>query len=211
MPATDGILAEQFDSLEQQEQTATLGMWVFIATEILLFGGLFTAYVIYRTTYPHQFAVAGEHSNVLLGTVNTAILLTSSFFMACAVYSTRLDRQWRTVGYLSCTLVLALAFLALKGLEYSEHISEGLFPGKSFRTDLSPQVELFFWLYFVMTGLHALHVFIGFCVLSVIALMTLAGKFSREYSNPLEVSGLYWHFVDIVWVFLYPLFYLIHK
>ncbi len=211
MPATESILAEQFDSLEQQEQTATVGMWVFIATEILFFGGLFTAYTVYRTTYPHEFAIGSEHSNVMLGTVNTAILLTSSFFMAFAVRSAKVGRNLATLGFLGCTLILALAFLAFKGLEYSEHISEGLFPGRFFRSDLPPQVELFFWLYFVMTGLHAFHVLIGFCVLSVIALMALAGKFSREYSNPVEVAGLYWHFVDIVWVFLYPLFYLIHK
>jgi cytochrome c oxidase subunit 3 len=209
MRASDGILAEQFDSLEQQEETATLGMWVFLATEILFFGGLFLAYTVCRTTYPHEFALASQHANVLLGTINTAVLLTSSFFMALAVQSAKLGKARAVLGFLAATILLAFAFLALKGLEYSQHISDHLWPGRSFDPSLSPRIELFFWLYFVMTGLHALHVFIGICVLSVIALMTLAGKFSAEYSNPVEVSGLYWHFVDIVWVFLYPLFYLI--
>ena len=211
MRATDGILAEQFDTLEQQEQVATAGMWVFLATEILFFGGLFLAYTVCRITYPHDFATASRHTNVMLGTMNTAVLLTSSFFMALAVQSAKLGKRSAVVAFLVGTIVLALVFLALKGIEYSEHISDGLFPGGSFRKTLSPRIELFFWLYFVMTGLHAVHVLIGVCVLSVIALMALRGKFSKEYSNPVEVSGLYWHFVDIVWVFLYPLFYLIPK
>jgi cytochrome c oxidase subunit 3 len=203
------LLGEQFDSLEQQEQTATLGMWVFLATEILFFGGLFTAYAVMRTTYPHQFALASHHANVMLGTINTAVLLTSSFFMAFAVRSAKLGDNRAVVLFLALTILLAFAFLALKGLEYSEDIADHLAPGASFDPKLPRQVELFFWLYFLMTGLHALHVFIGICVLSVILLMALAGKFSPAYSNPVEVSGLYWHFVDIVWVFLYPLFYLI--
>ncbi len=203
------ILAEQFNSLKQQEQASTVGMWIFLATEVLFFGGLFLAYTVLRTTYPHDFAVASHHANLLLGTVNTAVLLTSSLFMAFAVQSGKLGQKGATAGFLALTIVLALVFLGLKGLEYSEHISHHLWPGRGFDPSLSPHVELFFWLYFVMTGLHAVHVFIGVCILSVITVMSLAGKFSREYSNPVEVSGLYWHFVDIVWVFLYPLFYLI--
>ena len=209
MHASDGILAEQFDSLEQQEQTATLGMWVFLATEILFFGGLFVAYTVCRTTYPRDFAIASHHANILLGTINTAVLLTSSFFMALAVQSAKLGSNRAVIKFLIATILLALAFLALKGLEYGEQISDHLWPGPSFNPALSRHVELFFWLYFAMTGLHALHVFIGICVLSVIALMALAGRFSVEYSTPVEISGLYWHFVDIVWVFLYPLFYLL--
>jgi cytochrome c oxidase subunit 3 len=211
MRITKSLLAEQFDSLEHQEQTATVGMWVFLATEILFFGGLFTAYIVYRTAYPRAFAIASEHSNLLLGTLNTAVLLTSSFFMALAVNSAKSGRKLPLVGFLACTIVLAMLFLALKGLEYSQHISEGLLPGRSFKSEFSPQVELFFWLYFVMTGLHALHVFIGICILSFVAGMAMLGRFSTHYSTPVEVSGLYWHFVDIVWVFLYPLFYLVHK
>jgi cytochrome c oxidase subunit 3 len=211
MHDTEAVLAEQFDTPEQQEQAATAGMWMFLATEILFFGGLFMAYVVYRTTYPRDFAIASAHANVLLGTVNTAVLLTSSFFMAIAVNSVKAGKNKMLLISLAGTLILALTFLALKGLEYREHISDHLWPGAGFRKDLSPHVELFFWLYFVMTGLHAIHVFIGICILSVIAVLARKRKFSPSYCTPVEISSLYWHFVDIVWVFLYPLFYLIHR
>lgn len=204
------ILAEQFDDLEQQEIAATSGMWVFLATEILFFGGLFVAYLVYRTTYPHEFATGSSHSDVLLGTLNTAILLTSSFTMALAVEYSKEGNSKVTSLLLGITIVFGLLFVALKGLEYREHISDHLVPG-DFRKDLPKQVELFFWLYFVMTGLHALHVFIGICLLSVMAVYARAGRFSPQYHTPVKISGLYWHFVDVVWVFLYPLFYLIHK
>jgi cytochrome c oxidase subunit III len=211
MRASNCLPAEQFDSLAHQEEAATVGMWVFLATEVLFFGGLFTAYTIYRTTYPDLFARASEHSNLLLGTINTAVLLTSSLFMVFAVHAAKAGRKGPALGFLGLTILLALAFLSLKGVEYSQHISEGLLPGTRFRTDLPRQLELFFWLYFVMTGLHALHVLIGIGVLSVISIMILFTNRCTEHSHRAEIAGLYWHFVDVVWVFLYPLFYLVHQ
>jgi cytochrome c oxidase subunit 3 len=211
MPDRATILAPQFDTPAQQEEAATTGMWVFIATEVLFFGGLFLAYTVCRTTYPREFAIGSHYSALLLGTINTAILLTSSLSMAFAVSAAqRGDSKW-LVRYLVCTIVLGLAFLGLKGLEYSEHISEHLVPGAGFRKDLLHPVQLFFWLYFVMTGLHALHVLIGITVLSFMTFLASRRTFSKDYYTPIEITGLYWHFVDIVWVFLYPLFYLIHK
>jgi len=205
------ILADQFDDLEQQEHAATTGMWVFIATEVLFFGGLFLAYFVFRASYPREFAIGGERSNLFLGTINTGVLLSSSFTMALAVQFGHAGLLKRVPSLLIVTILFGVAFLAIKGLEYHQHFSDHLFPGRLFQTDLPKQTQLFFWLYFVMTGLHALHVFIGICILSVIAFLAHNGYFSERYSNPLKISGLYWHFVDVVWVFLYPLFYLIHK
>jgi cytochrome c oxidase subunit III len=204
------ILAEQFDDLDQQETAATTGMWVFLATEVIFFGGLFLAYLVFRTTYPHSFAVGSAHTDIMLGTLNTAILLTSSFTMALAVKFAELGNPRPTAFLLAATIAFGLAFLALKGFEYDEHIRDNLFPGH-FRKDLGKPVELFFWLYFVMTGLHAIHVFIGIGVLSFLTLLVLGRRFSAEYHTPVKICGLYWHFVDVVWVFLYPLFYLVHK
>jgi cytochrome c oxidase subunit 3 len=204
------ILADQFDDLEQQETAATTGMWVFVATEVLFFGGLFLAYVVFRTTYPRAFAVGSSHTDVLFGTINTAILLTSSFTMALAVKFAGIGDARRIALLLAATITMGVIFLGFKAIEYNKHIHEHLFPG-DFRNDLGKPVELFFWLYFVMTGLHAIHVFIGICVLTVIALLAIGGRFSAEYHTPVKIAGLYWHFVDVVWVFLYPLFYLIHK
>jgi cytochrome c oxidase subunit 3 len=205
------ILSDQFEDFEQQETAATTGMWVFLATEILFFGGLFLAYLVLRTTYPHQFAVGSGLANVTLGTLNTAILLTSSFTMVLAVQSAESGASKSLVLLLLGTIAFGLVFLALKGLEYREHFQDHLFPGIQFRKDLPKQVELFYWLYFVMTGLHALHVLIGIGLLSVMAILAMRGKFSPGYHTPIKIAGLYWHFVDIVWVILYPLFYLIHK
>lgn len=203
------ILAEQFDDLEQQEETATVGMWTFLATEVLFFGGLFTTYVVYRTTYPHAFAEGSHHSNLLLGTVNTAILLTSSLTMALCVHAAQTGHRKRLMLFLSVTLVFGLAFLAVKGLEYSEHISDGLLPGAHFRSGLPHGTQLFFVLYFLTTGLHALHLIIGCGVMAVMLWLARNSRFSPRYYNPVAVTGLYWHFVDVVWVFLYPMFYLI--
>jgi cytochrome c oxidase subunit 3 len=203
------ILAEQFDDLEQQEETATVGMWTFLATEVLFFGGLFMAYVVYRTTYPHAFAVGSHHDNLLLGSMNTAVLLTSSLTMALGVHAAQEGRRKRLIVFLGITLVFGLAFLALKGLEYSEHVSEGLFPGRNFKAGLPHGTEMFFVLYFLMTGLHAVHMIVGCAVLVVMLCLARKGRFSARYYTPIEITGLYWHIVDIVWVFLYPMFYLI--
>lgn len=203
------ILAEQFDDLEHQQETATVGMWTFLATEVLFFGGLFLAYVVYRTTYPRGFVEGSHHSNLLLGTINTAVLLTSSLTMALAVHAAQVGRRARLMFFLSVTLLFGLAFLVIKGLEYSEHISEQLFPGANFMPGLPRGTEMFFVLYFLMTGLHAIHMLVGCGVIATMLRLARNGRFSPRYYTPIEVSGLYWHFVDIVWVFLYPMFYLI--
>ena len=205
----DTYPAEQFADTEQQYVAATLGMWTFLATEVLFFGGLFAAYVVYRTTYPSAFVEGSHHSNLLLGTINTAILLTSSLTMALAVHAAQVGRRARLMFFLFVTLLFGLAFLALKGLEYSEHVSEQLFPGASFTPGLPRGTEMFFVLYFLMTGLHAVHMLVGCGVITVMLGLARHGRFSERYYSPIEISGLYWHFVDIVWVFLYPMFYLI--
>ena len=204
-------LAEQFEDLPQQQEAATLGMWTFLATEILFFGGLFLSYIVYRSNYPHEFAEASRHTLVLFGTVNTAILLTSSLTMALAVHAAqRGDNKW-LVRFLLITVFLGLGFLGVKGLEYREDLAEHLLPGRSFTSELSHPAQIFWFLYWAMTGLHALHVLIGVGLISVMAWLARRLKFSPEYHTPVEVTGLYWHFVDIVWIFLYPLLYLIDR
>ena len=204
-------LAEQFDDLPQQKEAATLGMWTFLATEILFFGGMFLSYLVYRHAYPEAFALASRHTIVLYGTVNTGILLTSSLTMALAVRAAQTNRQQWLVRYLIITVVLACCFLAVKGLEYHEDLNENLWPGRHFKSTLPQQAQIFWFLYWAMTGLHALHVTVGVGLLSTIAWLAARRKFSAEYHNPVEISGLYWHFVDIVWIYLYPLLYLINR
>lgn len=211
MPEKRTILAEQFDDIQQQEHAATTGMWVFIATEVLFFGGLFVAYVIYRQAYPAEFGIGCRHSSLVLGTVNTAILLSSSFTMAIAVQFAQAGYTRRLAQLLTLTAVLGMVFLTIKGVEYQQHFVGGLVPGSFFRSDLPKQTQLFFLLYFVMTGLHALHVLIGICALGLLARRATKSSFSADYYTPIKIVDLYWHFVDVIWVFLYPLFYLIHK
>jgi len=205
------ILPEQFDDFEQQAETSISGMWAFLASEIVFFGGLFLSYIVYRTTYPQAFSAGSHQSNVLLGSINTAVLLTSSLTMALALEAARDGLRKPLVMFLSATELLGLAFLIIKGVEYAEHISFGLWPGPHFKTALPQGTELFFILYFLMTGLHAVHLIIGCGVVSVILWMACKRKFSQKYHTPVEVTGLYWHFIDLMWVFLYPLFYLIPR
>ncbi len=204
-------LQEQFEEMPQQKEAATLGMWAFLATEVLFFGAMFMSYITYRTSYPHAFAEASHHTIVLFGTVNTAILLTSSFTMALAVQAARENNIKWLFRFLIITVVFALAFLAVKGLEYREDVKEHLWPGPHFRPELPPQAQIFWVLYWIMTGVHALHVTVGVGLLSTMAWMTSRRKFSDAYYTPVEMSGLYWHFVDIIWIFLYPLLYLIQR
>jgi cytochrome c oxidase subunit 3 len=211
MPETKTPLAEQFENMAQQQEASRLGLWTFLATEILFFGGLFMGYIVYRHEYPHAFAVASQHTNVLYGTINTAILLTSSLWMALAVNSAEEGRNKQLVRYLLLTILFAVAFLGVKALEYKEDLDEHLFPGRFFSVPQEPKSELFFYFYWAMTGLHGLHVLIGIGVLSVIAFLAHRRCYSAEYHNPVEVSGLYWHFVDIVWIFLYPMLYLVDR
>jgi cytochrome c oxidase subunit 3 len=204
-------IAEQFDDMPQQQEASTLGMWTFLATEVLFFGGMFLSYVVYRYAYPQAFAEASKHTLVLFGTINTAILLTSSLTMALAVHVAQEGRTRALLVFLLITIFFACCFLGVKGLEYHQDLDEHLWPGRHFRAGLPPQAQIFWFLYWAMTGLHALHVTIGVGLLSVMARMAWRGKFSAAYYNPVDVSALYWHFVDIVWIWLYPLLYLINR
>jgi cytochrome c oxidase subunit III len=203
----------QFATLAQEREVATLGIWIFLATEVLFFGGMLASYATYRLLYADGFAEAGRHTKIVIGSVNTAVLLTSSFFMALAVRAAKLGHQRRIVLWLLLTALLGLLFEGLKGLEYYKEYEEHLVPGLNF---LFPEphakaAELFFLLYFVLTAIHALHLLIGLGIIGVMVALTLRGRFDRIYHTPIEVTGLYWHFVDIVWIFLYPLIYLIGR
>jgi cytochrome c oxidase subunit 3 len=206
-------LAHQFEDLEQQHDTATLGMWVFLVTELLFFGGLFVTYLLYRTWYPQAFAAASHHLDIFWGTTNTAVLIASSLTMALAVHAAQTNARRATVVFLVATLILGCTFLGIKGLEYTHKFHEHLVPGPLFEFEgAQPQhAQIFFSLYFVMTGLHALHMIIGIGVMAVLTAMAARGRFSADYFNPVEIGGLYWHFVDIVWIFLFPLLYLIGR
>jgi cytochrome c oxidase subunit 3 len=211
MANAPAALAEQFDDMPQQQEASTLGMWTFLATEILFFGGMFLSYIVYRQTYPQAFAEASKHTIVLFGTLNTAILLTSSLTMALAVHAAQEGRNNALFRLLLITIFLACCFLAVKGLEYHEDLKQQLWPGRHFKPGLPPQAQIYRFLYSAMTGLHALHVTIGVGLLSAIAFMARRRKFSVHYYNPIDISALYWHFVDIVWIWLYPLLYLVNR
>lgn len=211
MPEPSPMLAEQFADAEQQSEASHLGMWTFLATEVLFFGGLFMAYILYRHVYPEGFAEGSRHTDLLYGTLNTGILLTSSLTMALAVHAAQDNRKQTTVRCLLLTLLFAFGFLVVKGFEYHEDYVERLIPGSDFNPELPQRAQIFFWLYWTMTGLHAIHVTVGIGVLAVIAVLAKRGRFSSRYFTPVEVAGLYWHFVDLVWIFLYPLLYLIDR
>ena len=206
-------LQHHFDSMEQQRDASALGMWVFLVTEILFFGGLFLAYTVYRAQYPRAFAEASRHLDITLGTLNTAVLIISSLTMALAVYSAALGRRKAIMGFLGATMALGATFLGVKAVEYTHKFHDHLVPGAGFRFPGpdAKQAEIFFSLYFAMTGLHAAHMVIGLGLLTVLVLQAKKGRYGPEYYTPVEISGLYWHFVDIVWIFLFPLLYLIGR
>jgi cytochrome c oxidase subunit 3 len=214
-------LAHQFDDLEQQHEADTLGMWVFLATEIMFFGGLFAGYTIYRGMYLPAFEAGSRLLDVRLGTINTAVLIGSSLSMALAVHAAQTDRRKALPVFLILTMFLGTVFLGIKSYEYYHKYEHSLAPGirfdpsgedlrtiQQFHAGL-PQVQLFLCFYFFMTGMHAVHMIIGLGILTVLLIQSLRRRFSAEYYAPVEVSGLYWHFVDIVWIFLFPLLYLI--
>lgn len=202
--------AFQFVDLRQQHDVAQLGIWVFLATEVLFFGGLILAYCVYRTGYPDGFAEAARHTKIVIGAANTAVLLTSSFLVAWAVTVARL-RESRFAGLLLWSAgLLGTIFLGLKGVEYSIEYREHLLPGFDFAFS-GPQpnaVHLFFSFYFIATGLHAVHVAVGIAILAIIGLRARQNSYSDHYHSPITVAGLYWHFVDVVWIFLFALIYL---
>ncbi len=206
-------LAHHFDSLEQQAEAASLGMWVFLITEILFFGGLFMAYLLYRSWYPDAFAAASHEMIVWAGTVNTAVLITSSLTVVLGVNAARLGQNRTLALLLVLTILLGFVFLGIKAFEYYSEYLEHHVPGSGFQfeAEFARHAQIFFSLYFVMTGLHALHMIVGIGIMSWMLYWTVTGVITPEYSSPIEVSGLYWHFVDIVWIFLFPLLYLIGR
>ncbi len=250
MSATETtLLAHHFENIEQQHETNNLGMWMFLSTEIMFFGGIFGAYAMYRSRFFEGFVTGSELLNVTLGAVNTAILIGSSLTMALAVRAAQLGKPagLGVFGWLIATILLGMAFLGVKGVEWTADYREGLVPigemwhpnhaihelearkaaGKA--TDVAPSehpeagdirhgkvnpnlanhMKVFFSLYFGMTGLHALHMIIGFFIIGTLAYFARLGAYHPKYYAPIEVTGLYWHFVDIVWIFLFPLLYLI--
>lgn len=207
-------LREQFDDSAQQKDASTLGMWIFLITEIMFFGGMFLAYTIYRNAYPNAFAVASSSLNEIIGAINTAVLLCSSFTMVMAVRSAQLGQRRKIMLFLVMTLILGLAFLGIKGFEWYQKFVEHHIPGPNFHlegTAMQGNAQLFFSLYFCMTGLHALHMVVGVGILSFLLFKTYKGIYTAEYMTPIDIAGLYWHFVDIIWIFLFPLLYLIDR
>jgi cytochrome c oxidase subunit 3 len=205
-------LAEQFDDLQQQHEASSLGMWLFLATEVMFFGGLFAAYVVFRNFYLPAFEAGSRLLDVRIGALNTALLLCSSLTMALAVRAAELGKKRALTTFLLLTLLMGFAFVAIKvGLEWRHDYLEGLAPGVhwTFHGPDSRHLQLFFCFYFFFTGIHALHMVIGVGLLTVLIMMAGRGRFSPQRYNPVEMVGLYWHFVDIIWIFLFPLLYLI--
>jgi cytochrome c oxidase subunit 3 len=207
-------LQHHFDDMGQQAEASTLGMWVFLVTEIMFFGGLFMAYLVYRHASPSAFQEASHHLDVVWGTLNTGILIVSSLTMALGVRAAQTSAPPKTqVGWILLTMLCGLAFLGIKAIEYTEKFRDHIVPGPHFQWEgRYPQgAEMFYSLYFCMTGLHALHMVIGLGIMTWLAIMAARRQFDASYYTPFEVAGLYWHFVDIVWIFLFPLLYLIGR
>ena len=212
-----GELFGQYRTLEQQRETASLGMWVFLSTEVLFFAGLFMTYTLNRSTYPDIFAEASRSINLWLGAINTVVLIGSSLTMALSVWASQVGKTKLLTIFLIATLILGCVFLGIKGVEYHEKYVEHHIPGWNFNFEpgadaaTNAHAQLFFSLYFGMTGLHALHMIVGAGLLLWLIKESLRGRFTPEYNTPVENIGLYWHFVDIIWIFLFPLLYLIDR
>ena len=230
-------LAHHFDDLGQQAEASALGMWVFLVTEVLFFGGLFLCYLVYRQMYPAAFIAASHELDVTLGTINTAVLITSSLTMALAVHAAQLGQQRLLTIFLLATMALGATFLVIKGVEYyhkfeecpalvaalhlpaatessgeAGHACHVPGPGFGFEpAEHAKHAQIFFSLYFIMTGLHAIHMIIGLGIMTWMLWWSTHGVITADYYSPIEISGLYWHFVDIVWIFLFPLLYLIGR
>ncbi len=205
-------LAHQFEDLEQQHEAASFGMWIFLATEVMFFGGLFASYTIYRNLYMPGFEAGSHMLNVTIGAINTAILIGSSLTMAMAVRAAQMGKRNALMTFLIMTILLGLAFVLIKlTLEWRHDYLEGLAPGVNFTFAgaHAKSVELFFFFYFAMTGVHALHMVVGVGILTFLLVQAWRGQYGPDRFNPVEGAGLYWHFVDIVWIFLFPLLYLI--
>ena len=215
-------LRHHFADVEQQRNAASLGMWLFLVTEIMFFGGMFCAYLVYRYWYFGDFGEASKTLDIRLGAINTAVLICSSLTVALAVRAAQTRKHRVLITNLLLTIVLGVAFLGIKAVEYHEKFEKHHVPGAEFHfegavpghPDLpvnERHAEMFFSLYFVMTGMHALHMIIGVGVFSVLTFLAWKGRYSPNYYTPIENAGLYWHFVDIVWIYLFPLLYLIDR
>jgi cytochrome c oxidase subunit 3 len=216
-------LLHHFADEQQQRDSSALGMWIFLGTEVMFFGGLFCAYLIYRRWYFPDFGAASKSIDARLGATNTAVLICSSLTVVLAVWAAQTARRTLLIGSLIITMLLGLTFLGIKGIEYKDKFEEHHVPGPSFSFDHVPipghpdqyanprHAEIFFSLYFIMTGLHALHMIIGLGLFVWLLVMAWRGRFTPEYNTPVEIGGLYWHFVDIVWIYLFPLLYLIDR
>jgi len=223
-------LQHHFDTLEQQKEASTLGMWLFLVTEIMFFGGLFTTYIVYRGKYPAEFMAASSTLDWKLGALNTAVLILSSLTMALAIWAAQLNRRKLVVAFLIATMALGTTFLVVKYFEYRDKFKHHHVPGAEFvwseghhaegtqgpqseapplQDKFAKHVQIFFSLYFIMTGLHGVHMICGIGVLAALLVPSWKGRYNSAYHNPLECTGLYWHFVDIVWIFLFPLLYLL--
>ena len=216
-------LRHHFATEEQQRDASSLGMWIFLATEVMFFGGLFCAYLIYRRWYFGDFAAASKSIDALLGGINTAVLICSSLTVVLAIWAAQTARRGIMLLMLVLTMIFGLTFLGIKAKEYKDKFVEHHVPGATFNFDheeipghpgqyANPQhAQIFFALYFIMTGLHALHMIVGLGIFTWLLWMAWKGRFTPEYHTPLEIGGLYWHFVDIVWIYLFPLLYLIDR
>ena len=206
-------LQHHFDDMAQQAEASTLGMWVFLVTEIMFFGGLFMAYLLYRSQAPEAFQEASAHLSIRLGAFNTAVLILSSLTMAFGVRAAQTDAPAKIqVRWIVVTMLLGATFLGVKYVEYAEKFRDLIVPGPYFdatKWEHPAGVEMFYSLYFCMTGLHALHMIIGLGIMTWLLVTALKDRYDSDYYTPVEVAGLYWHFVDIVWIFLFPLLYLI--
>jgi cytochrome c oxidase subunit III len=221
--AHNPALVHQFADEQQQKNAASLGMWLFLVTEIMFFGGMFCAYLIYRLMYFNAFAAGSQQLSIKLGAFNTAVLIVSSLTVVLGVKAAEAGKRKLLVGYLVVTVLLGLTFLVVKGFEYREKFEKHHVPGPTFNfTDKfddngqkipvdSKEAELFFSLYFVMTGMHALHMIIGCGLFTVLAILAWKGHYTAAYNTPIENAGLYWHLVDIIWIYLFPLLYLISR
>ena len=211
--AHDATLAHHFETHEQQNHAAAIGMWAFLVQEVMFFGGLFAAYLVYRSRYPEVFLYGSHELPVLWGTANTAVLIGSSLTMALAVRCAQLGQARKTAFYIVATIGLALVFLGVKSFEYAEKYHHGLIPGVHWDppADAPAHLNVFFALYFIMTGAHAVHMLIGLVIMLFVIARALRGRYSAKNYIGVEVLGLYWHFVDLVWIFLFPLLYLLSR
>ncbi len=197
-------------TIEQKDRLgAKYGMWFFLFTEILFFGGMFILYSVFRAKYAGDFHAAAAEENLLLGSINTAVLLTSSLSIALSISAVKRGSYRLATLLQVATILMGIAFLCIKYIEWTTKITKGIYPDSPVLLKMAPGEILFFGLYYVMTGIHGIHVFVGVCVISFMVYFTVTGNINRENFSKIENTGLYWHFVDIVWIYLFPLFYLI--